>query len=97
MQRHANILATLGLTPAVALVFQQTVKSYFDVLGPPNNVMSFADFAEDALLERLRYGWSKRVQIRLQLSNLVPGLARETATSRLYRRCNQLRGGYRRD
>lgn len=81
MRLHANILATSALTPAVALVFQQKVKSYFDLLGLPKNVMSFADFSEDALLAQLRYGWSNRAEIRSQLSRVIPVLARETAKS----------------
>lgn len=79
MRLHANILATSALTPAVALVFQQKVKSYFDLLGLPNNVMSFADFSEDALISQLRYGWSRRVEIRERLSKVIPVLSRETA------------------
>jgi len=81
MRLHANILATSALTPAVALVFQQKVKSYFDLLGLPNNVMSFADFSENALLEQLRYGWSNRSAIRERLAKVIPVLSRETAKS----------------
>jgi polysaccharide pyruvyl transferase WcaK-like protein len=81
MRLHANILATSALTPAVALVFQQKVKSYFDLLGLSKNVMSFGDFSEEALLAQLRYGWSNRAEIRLRLSNVIPVLARETAKS----------------
>jgi polysaccharide pyruvyl transferase WcaK-like protein len=79
MRLHANILATSALTPAVALVFQQKVKSYFDLLGLPGNVMSFADFSEDALLTQLRYGWSKRQEIKQQLTKVIPVLSNETA------------------
>lgn len=81
MRLHANILATSAMTPAVALVFQQKVKSYFDLLGLPENVMSFADFSEEALLNQLRYGWSKRQEIKQQLSKVVPLLSKETARS----------------
>jgi polysaccharide pyruvyl transferase WcaK-like protein len=81
MRLHANILATSALTPAVALVFQQKVKSYFDLLGLPKNVMSFADFSEGALLEQLRYGWSNRGAIRERLTKVIPVLSRETAKS----------------
>ncbi len=81
MRLHANILATSALTPAVALVFQQKVKSYFDLLGLPENVMSFADFSEEALLNQLRYGWSKRKEIRESLSQVIPVLSKETARS----------------
>jgi N-acetylglucosaminyldiphosphoundecaprenol N-acetyl-beta-D-mannosaminyltransferase len=81
MRLHANILATSAMTPAVALVFQQKVKSYFDLLGLPKNVMSFADFSEEALLNQLRYGWSKRQEIKQQLSKVVPLLSKETARS----------------
>jgi polysaccharide pyruvyl transferase WcaK-like protein len=81
MRLHANILATSALTPAVALVFQQKVKSYFDLLGLPRNVMSFNDFTEEGLLQQLRYGWSKREEIRAQLRSVIPVLSRETAKS----------------
>jgi polysaccharide pyruvyl transferase WcaK-like protein len=81
MRLHANILATSALTSAVALVFQQKVKSYFDLLGLPKNVMSFADFSEGALLEQLRYGWSNRGAIRERLTKVIPVLSRETAKS----------------
>jgi polysaccharide pyruvyl transferase WcaK-like protein len=81
MRLHANILATSALTPAVALVFQQKVKSYFDLLGLPKNVMSFADFSEETLLQQLRYGWSHRSDIRAQLAQVIPVLSRETAKS----------------
>jgi hypothetical protein len=62
-------------------VFQQKVKSYFDLLGLPNNVMSFGDFSESALLEQLRYGWSNRSAIRERLTQVIPVLSRETAKS----------------
>lgn len=81
MRLHANILATSALTPAVALVFQQKVKSYFDLLGLPKNVMSFADFSEESLLEQLRYGWNHRDAIRERLREVIPVLSRETAKS----------------
>lgn len=81
MRLHANILATSALTPAVALVFQQKVKSYYDLLGLPNNVLSFADFSEESLLKQLRYGWSNRQAIRQQLEKVVPVLSQETARS----------------
>jgi polysaccharide pyruvyl transferase WcaK-like protein len=81
MRLHANILATSARTPAVALVFQQKVKSYFDLLGLPENVMSFDDFSENALLEQLRYGWSNREAIRERLAQVIPVLSRETAKS----------------
>jgi polysaccharide pyruvyl transferase WcaK-like protein len=81
MRLHANILATSALTPAVALVFQQKVKSYFDLLGLPKNVMSFNDFSENGVFEQLRYGWSRRDEIRAQLSKVIPVLSRETAKS----------------
>jgi polysaccharide pyruvyl transferase WcaK-like protein len=81
MRLHANILATSALTPAVAIVFQQKVKSYFDLLGLPKNVMSFADFSEEGLLQQLRYGWSNRDAIRERLREVIPVLSRETAKS----------------
>jgi polysaccharide pyruvyl transferase WcaK-like protein len=81
MRLHANILATSALTPAVALVFQQKVKSYFDLLGLPENVMSFGDFTEERLLEQLRFGWSHREAIRGQLRKVIPVLSHETAKS----------------
>jgi len=81
MRLHANILATSALTPAVALVFQQKVKSYYDLLGLPNNVLSFADFSEESLLKQLRYGWSNRQAIRQQLEKVIPVLSQETARS----------------
>lgn len=81
MRLHANILATSALTPAVALVFQQKVKSYFDLLGLPKNVMSFADFSEEALLGQLRYGWERRSEIRERLLQVIPVLSKETARS----------------
>jgi polysaccharide pyruvyl transferase WcaK-like protein len=79
MRLHANILATSALTPAVALVFQQKVKSYYDLLGLPENVMSFADFSEETLLNTLRYGWARRAEIREKLARVVPVLSKETA------------------
>lgn len=81
MRLHANILATSALTPAVALVFQQKVKSYFDLLGLSKNVMSFADFSEEGLLNQLRYGWNNRAAIRERLREVIPVLSRETAKS----------------
>jgi len=81
MRLHANILATSALTPAVALVFQQKVKSYFDLLGLSDNVMSFADFSEEALLAKLQYGWSRRRDIRQQLEKVIPVLSKETGKS----------------
>lgn len=81
MRLHANILATSALTPAIALVFQQKVRSYFDLLGLPDNVMSFADFSENKLLDKLRYGWSNRNFIRERLTKVIPILSRETAKS----------------
>lgn len=81
MRLHANILATSALTPAIALVFQQKVKSYFDLLGLSKNVMSFADFSEESLLQQLRYGWSNRGAIRDRLRDVIPVLSRETAKS----------------
>jgi len=81
MRLHANILATSALTPAVALVFQQKVKSYFDLLGLPSNVISFAEFSEAKLLEQLRYGWNNRGTIREKLREVIPVLSRETAKS----------------
>ena len=81
MRLHANILATSALTPAVALVFQQKVKSYYDLLSLPNNVLSFADFSEESLLKQLRYGWSNRQAIRQQLEKVIPVLSQETARS----------------
>jgi polysaccharide pyruvyl transferase WcaK-like protein len=79
MRLHANILATSALTPAVALVFQQKVKSYFDLLELPKNVLSFSDFSEESLLEKLRYGWSHRAEIKEQLKKVIPILTNETA------------------
>ena len=81
MRLHANILATSALTPAVALVFQQKVKSYYDLLGLPKNVLSFADFSEEALLKQLKYGWDNRVAINEQLKKVIPVLSQETARS----------------
>jgi polysaccharide pyruvyl transferase WcaK-like protein len=81
MRLHANILATSAMTPAVALVFQQKVKSYFDLLGLPKNLISFADFSEEALLNHLRYGWSNRAEIRQRLEKVIPVLTKETAKS----------------
>jgi polysaccharide pyruvyl transferase WcaK-like protein len=81
MRLHANILATSALTPAVALVFQQKVKSYFDLLGLPKNVISFADFSEESLLAQLKYGWLNRGSIRERLREVIPVLSRETAKS----------------
>lgn len=79
MRLHANILATSALTPAVALVFQQKVKSYFDLLELPKNILSFSDFSEDSVLEKLRYGWSHRAEIKEQLKKVIPILTDETA------------------
>jgi polysaccharide pyruvyl transferase WcaK-like protein len=79
MRLHANILATSALTPAVALVFQQKVKSYFEALGLGANVVSFNEFSEDRLLQQLRYGWHNRVAIRERLSEVIPLLSKETA------------------
>lgn len=79
MRLHANILATSALTPAVALVFQQKVKSYFDLLELPKNVLSFSEFSEGSLLEKLRYGWTHRKDIRDQLAKVIPILKAETA------------------
>lgn len=81
MRLHANILATSALTPAVALVFQQKVKSYYDLLGLPENVMSFADFSKDSLVKMLRYGWENRVAVRDTLKQVIPILSDETAKS----------------
>jgi polysaccharide pyruvyl transferase WcaK-like protein len=81
MRLHANILATSALTPAVALVFQQKVKSYYDLLGLPKNVLSFADFSEESLLKQLKYGWDNRVAIKEQLKKVIPVLSQETARS----------------
>lgn len=79
MRLHANILATSALTPAVALVFQQKVKSYFDLLGLPSNVLSFAEFSENSILEKLRFGWASRAPVKEQLSRVIPTLSQETA------------------
>lgn len=81
MRLHANILATSALTPSVALVFQQKVKSYYDLLGLPENVMSFADFSQENLLKVLRYGWERRDPIRERLEQVIPILSAETAKS----------------
>jgi polysaccharide pyruvyl transferase WcaK-like protein len=79
MRLHANILATSALTPAVALVFQQKVKSYFEALGLGANLVSFSDFSEDRLLQQIRYGWQNRGAIRERLREVIPLLSRETA------------------
>lgn len=81
MRLHANILATSALTPAVALVFQKKVESYFKLLGLPDNLLSFADFSKDALLTKLKFGWENRNKIKSQLEKVIPGLALETAKS----------------
>lgn len=81
MRLHANILATSALTPAIALVFQQKVQSYFDLLGLSQNGLSFAEFSDEALLDHLHYGWSNRAQIRQRLEAVIPILSRETARS----------------
>ena len=81
MRLHANILATSALTPAVALVFQQKVKSYYDLLGLSKNVMSFADFSKDSLVAMLRYGWENRVAVKDTLKQIIPILSDETAKS----------------
>jgi polysaccharide pyruvyl transferase WcaK-like protein len=81
MRLHANILATSALTPAVALVFQQKVKSYYDLLGLSKNVMSFADFSKDSLVAMLRYGWENRVAVKDTLRQIIPILSDETAKS----------------
>jgi polysaccharide pyruvyl transferase WcaK-like protein len=81
MRLHANILATSALTPAVALVFQKKVESYYNLLGLPNNIMSFANFSKETLLDKLNYGWNNRSEIRKQLTNIIPTLSEETAKS----------------
>jgi hypothetical protein len=57
------------------------VKSYFDLLGLPKNVISFADFSEESLLAQLKYGWLNRGSIRERLREVIPVLSRETAKS----------------
>lgn len=79
MRLHANILATSALTPAVALVFQKKVESYFNLLGLPKNVMSFANFSKDGLLKQMQYGWDNRSEIKKQLEKIIPQLSLETA------------------
>lgn len=81
MRLHANILATSALTPSVALVFQQKVKSYYDLLGLPENVMSFADFSQEALVSTLRHGWENREAVTNRLKEVIPVLSKETAKS----------------
>ncbi len=79
MRLHANILATSALTPAVALVFQQKVRSYFEALGLGSNVVSFNEFSEERLLQQLRYGWQNRIAIRERLREVIPLLTKETS------------------
>lgn len=81
MRLHANILATSALTPAVALVFQKKVESYFNLLGLPKNIMSFADFSKESLLDKLTYGWNTRAETKKQLEQVIPTLSLETAKS----------------
>jgi len=81
MRLHANILATSAMTPAVALVFQKKVESYFNLLGLPKNIISFSDFSKNALLEKLKYGWDNRKEIKTQLEKVIPILSKETAKS----------------
>ena len=81
MRLHANILATSALTPAIALVFQKKVESYFNLLGLPKNIISFSDFSKENLLEKLNYGWNKRAEIKKQLEQVIPKLSIETAKS----------------
>lgn len=81
MRLHANILATSALTPAVALVFQKKVESYFKLLGLPENLLSFADYSKDSLLAKLKFGWENRIKIKSQLEKVIPGLSMETAKS----------------
>jgi polysaccharide pyruvyl transferase WcaK-like protein len=79
MRLHANILATSALTPAVALVFQKKVESYYNVLGLPKNILSFSDFSKESLLSQLNYGWDTRKEVREKLTAIIPKLALETA------------------
>jgi len=74
MRLHANILCTSALTPAVALIFQKKVESYYKLLGLGDNLMSFDGFSAKALSDHILKGWNNRAAIRAQLQQRIPEL-----------------------
>ena len=74
MRLHANILCTSALAPAVALIFQKKVESYYNLLGLGQNLMSFDNFSSANLAEHILKGWSNRAAIHTQLQNRIPQL-----------------------
>lgn len=75
MRLHANILATSALTPSLALLFQKKVESYYNLIGLPENIISFNNFSREKLKAHLLFGWQNRVKIREKLSRTIPEAA----------------------
>lgn len=76
MRLHANILATSAETPSLALLFQKKVESYYNVIGLPENTISFDGLTAEKLKAHLLFGWENRAKIREHLKNNMPRIAK---------------------
>jgi polysaccharide pyruvyl transferase WcaK-like protein len=77
MRLHAMILASSGLTPVIGLAYQPKCGYYFRTLELDDYIMSFADYAEQNLVELMLRGWEKRPAIKEKLLERIPMLQKE--------------------
>lgn len=61
-------------TPTVGLVFQTKVKSYYQLLGMPENAMEFDSYTTENVINHVLSGWNRRHEIREKLQKRIPEL-----------------------
>lgn len=74
MRLHANILGTGVLTPTVAVEYKPKVKNYFELLGQPEQCITFENFCPEKVTQALKAGYESRDRLRSELGVRIPEL-----------------------
>ncbi|OQX26337.1 MAG: hypothetical protein BWK80_10985 [Desulfobacteraceae bacterium IS3] len=87
MRMHSLIFSSVANTPMIGIVYNKKVASFFKELDMPDAVISFNNFTEDSVYQKITDVWYKRDTYKQRLIQGVKKLAdREQVTSELVRK-----------
>ncbi len=87
MRMHSLIFSSVAHTPMVGIVYNKKVESFFNELNIPEATISFDNFTENFVYDKISEIWNEREKYRKKIIEGVKYLAqRELTTSQLVRK-----------